>query len=174
MSGTKSSTRKLQDVGRLEGANPSLLRRDGRLATLPDADLERVARGSECQLIPAGNIVFTQDDGADAIYLLLDGAVRLERRAANGEMAGHRIVGPNASFGDDALLGAPGRYFSASTEAVSVVIRTPMSLIREVLAANPEIAQAWIHAVSSDLERRGHRMTRPLLDITNPAFPDAA
>lgn len=174
MSRTKISTRTLNSVERLAGASPSLLRGDTRLARLPDAELERVARGSECQLIPAGNVVFTQDDGNDAVYLLLDGAVRLERRGPNGQMYKHRIAGPNASFGDDALLGAPGRYFSASTESASIVIRTPLTLIREVLAANPEIAQAWIHAVSTDLERRGHSMTRPLLDITSPAFPDAA
>lgn len=168
------STRKLQAVGRMEGVNPSLLRCYSRLGGLPETLLERVARGSECQLIPAGNTIYTQDDGADAVYLLLDGGIRLEHRETDGGVVKFHVVGPHASFGDVALLGEPRRYYTANTDATSIVIRTPLALLREALIANPELAQAWIHAVTSDLERRGHMLARSARhDITSPAY-DAA
>jgi CRP-like cAMP-binding protein len=174
MSVAKISTRKVHDVGRSDGVSPLLLRRFSRLAGMPDATLERVARGSECLLIPAGSTIFTQDDGADAVYLLLDGEIRLEHEEMDGDVVKYRVFGPHATFGDTALLGEPRCYYTANTDAASVIIRTPLSLLRDALAANPEIAQAWIHAVSADMERRGHRMAAPAPGIAVPAFPDAA
>lgn len=174
MSVAKMSTRKLQDVGRAEGVNPSLLRCTVRFGRMPEALLERVARGSECLLIPAGNTIYTQDDGADAVYLLLDGGVRLEHRETDGGVVKFHVVGPHASFGDVSLLGEPRRYYTASTDARSIVIRTPLALLREALIANPELAEAWIHAVTSDLDRRGHVLAHSARHaITSPAY-DAA
>ena len=177
MSVAKMSTRntKLRSVKRVAGVSPTLLRRFSRLGSLPNADLERVARGSECQLIPAGNTVFAQDDGADAVYLLLDGEIRLERRDSDGDAVRHRVVGPFASFGDVALLGEPDRYYTANAGAPSIVIRTPLSLLREALAKDPNLAQAWIHAVTTDLQRRERRLADSVMqNIASPAFFDAA
>ena len=177
MSVTKMSTRKHKNAGRLQGVSPTLLRRFTRLGELPNAMIQRVAQGSECQLIPAGNTIFTQDDDADAVYLLLDGKVELERRE-KGDVHRHRVVGPFMSFGDVALLGAADRYYTANTSAASVVIRTPLSLLREALASNPELALAWIHAVTIDMQRRERSMAESadlvLAGIDSPAFPDAA
>jgi len=174
MNVAKLSNRKLH-VGRIEGVNPSLLRQTARLGGMPDALLERVARGSECQLIPAGYTVFTQDDGADAVFLLLDGKVSLERRDMDGDVVKFQVYGPDAAFGDVALLGQPQRYFSASTEAASIVIRTPLTLLREALAANPQLAEAWIHAVTADLNRRGRDLAVTVpIGLAAPSVPDAA
>lgn len=177
MSVAKMSTgnTKLRSVKRVAGVSPTLMRRFSRLGGLPNANLERVARGSECQLIPAGNTIFTQDDGADAVYMLLDGKIRLERRETNGDVMRHWVVGPFASFGDIALLGEPGRYYTANTRSASVVIRTPLSLLREALAIDPNLAQAWIHAVTTDLQRRERRLADSVLQsIASPAFFNAA
>jgi len=154
---------------------PALLQMYSRLSGLPTAKLERIAHGSEYQLIPAGNTIFRQDDDADAVYLLLDGEVDLERRNGNGEAVHCRVFGPYESFGDVALLGEASRFYTANASSQSIVIRTPVSLIREVLATNPELAQAWIHAVSTDLRRRQRALAASLEEhIDRPAFFDAA
>ena len=177
MSKGMTSTRNYKPVAveRIEGARPSLLRLYSRLGVLPNANLERVARGSECQLIPAGNTIFRQAEDADAVYLLLDGEIRLEHRNKNGEAIMHRVFGPYETFGDVALLGEESRYYTANTSSVSVVIRTPLSLLREVLATDPNLATAWIHAVGTDLQRRERRLADSVAQhIANPAFFDAA
>ena len=154
---------------------PALLQKYSRLSGLPTAKLERIAAGSECQLIPAGNAIFRQNDDADAVYLLLDGAVDLEHRNENGEAVHCRVFGPYESFGDVALLGEARRFYSANTSSQSVVLRTPVSLIREVLATNPALAEAWIHAVSTDLQRRQRELAASIEEhIVSPAFFDAA
>ena len=160
--------------GRVEGVNPSLLRRYSQLGGLKKAPLERLARGSECQLIPAGNTVYSQNDNADAVYMLLDGEVELQHRDEHGDVAFYRVAGPRGTFGDIALLGAAGRYFTANTESASVVIRTPLSLLLEVLATDPNLAQAWIHAVTTDQMRRERKMASTVLQTISSAFPDAA
>ncbi len=154
---------------------PALLQMNSRLSGLPTAKLERIAEGSEYQLIPAGNTIFRQDDDADAVYLLLDGEVDLEHRTENGEAVHCHVFGPYESFGDVALLGEPNRFYSANTSSQSIVLRTPVSLIREVLATNPELAQAWIHAVGTDLQRRQRELAGSIEEhIARPAFFDAA
>ncbi len=172
---TSTRNNKLATAERIGGARPALLRLYSRLGVLPNANLERIAQGSECQLIPAGNTIFRQEEDADAVYLLLDGEVRLEHRNKRGEAVMHRVFGPYDSFGDVALLGEGSRYYTANTSSVSVVIRTPLSLLREVLATDPNLATAWIHAVSTDLQRRERRLADSVAQhIVNPAFFDAA
>ena len=154
---------------------PALLQMYSRLSGLPTAKLERIAQGSECQLIPAGNTIFRQDDDAGVVYLLLDGEVDLEHRDENGEAVHCRVFGPCESFGDVVLLGEVNRFYTANTSSQSIVIRTPVGLIREVLATNPELAQAWIHAVSTDLKRRQRALAASIEEhIVAPAFFDAA
>ncbi len=154
---------------------PALLQMYSRLSGLPPAKLERIAQGSECQLIPAGNTIFRQDEDADVVYLLLDGEVDLEHRDENGEAVHCRVFGPYESFGDVALLGEVNRFYTANASSQSVVIRTPVSLIREILATNPELAQAWIHAISTDLQRRQRALAASIEEhIASPAFFDAA
>lgn len=177
MSIAKLSTRstKLKNAERMEGVSPSLLRFYTPLGGLPKAELERVARGSECQLIPAGTNIFRQADEADCVFLLLDGEVRLEHREATGEAAVHRVFGPFDSFGNVVLLGEPGRYYTAEASSLSTVIRTPLDLLREALVTDPNLAQAWIHAVTTDLQRRERRMAESVSQfVGGPAFFDAA
>jgi CRP-like cAMP-binding protein len=174
MSVAKRGIRKVESIGRVEGVNPSLLRTYSQLGGLRKAQLEQLARGSECQLIPAGNTVYSQNDDADAVYMLLDGDVRLRHRNKRGEVSAYKVAGPRGTFGDIALLGAKGRYFTANTQSASIVIRTPIALLREVLATDPNLAQAWIHAVTTDQMRRECKIASTVLQGINPAFPDAA
>lgn len=168
-------TPRFEPEHQIEGISPSILQSYSRLGGLPNAKLGRLAQRSECQLVPAGNTIFRQDDEADAVYMVLDGAIDLERREVDGYAAAHRVFGPFASFGDVALLGESSRFYTANTYSKSVVIRTPISLLREVLATNPELAQAWIQAVSAELERQQRRLNDSIQQhIASPAFFDAA
>jgi CRP/FNR family transcriptional regulator len=171
-----TSSRSIRSISaeRVEATRPPLLRLYTKLGSLSDADLDRVARASETQLIPAGNTIFRQEDEADAVYLLLDGEISLEHHNGEGRPAMHRVFGPYESFGDLALLDEPRRYFTARASSPSIVIRTPLTLLREVLASNPDLAEAWIHAVSADLERRGHSFKAPAAAVKRPAYTDAA
>ena len=116
--------------------------------------------------------VFIPPAHMDALF---DGEIRLEHRNRNGEAVMHRVFGPYESFGDVALLGEGSRYYTANTSSLSIVIRTPLSLLREVLATDPNLATAWIHAVSTDLQRRERRLADSVAQhIAHPAFFDAA
>lgn len=167
--------RRFEPAERIEGVSASLLQTHSRLGGLPSAKLARLAQRSECQLIPAGNTIFRQHDDADAVYMLLDGSIELERREADGYASTHSVYGPFASFGDVALIGESSRYYTANANSESIVIRTPMGVLREVLAANPDLARAWIQAVSAELQRQQRRLAGSIQQhIASPAFFDAA
>jgi MFS family permease len=71
-----------------------LLRAVPMLALLPEGSLERLAAASTVVRVPAGEIVFSEDDPGDRFYVIEDGEVEIEGRT----------FGPREYFGEIALL----------------------------------------------------------------------
>jgi CRP-like cAMP-binding protein len=71
----------------------------GLLAELDDAEFDHVARAAKLAHVPADTIVFRQGDEADRFFILVDGAVQVER---DEQLLA--TLGPGAFFGESALL----------------------------------------------------------------------
>ena len=71
----------------------------GMLAELDDAEFDAVARAAKLQHLDADATVFCQGDEADRFFILVDGAVEVER---DGTVLA--TLGPGAFFGESALL----------------------------------------------------------------------
>lgn len=86
----------------------------GMLAELTDGEFDQVARAAKLTHVTAGTVVFAQGDGADRFFVLVDGAVQVER---DGELLA--TLGPGAFFGESALLVQGRRSATVSTAADS-------------------------------------------------------
>jgi CRP-like cAMP-binding protein len=85
---------------RVDVPQPRLLPpRLGMLAELSDAEFDQVARAAKLAHVDDGTVVFHQGDEADRFFVLVDGAVEVER---DGEVLA--TLGPGAFFGESALL----------------------------------------------------------------------
>ncbi|MCW2924088.1 MAG: cyclic nucleotide-binding protein [Thermoleophilia bacterium] len=71
----------------------------GLLAQLAPGEFDAVARAAKLAMLEPGTVVFEQGDEADRFFILVDGAVQVER---DGELLA--TLGPGAFFGESALL----------------------------------------------------------------------
>ncbi len=86
----------------------------GMLAELSDEEFDAVARAAKLQHLAPDTIVFRQGDEADRFFILVDGAVEVERDGA--VLA---TLGPGAFFGESALLVKGRRSATITTVAAT-------------------------------------------------------
>lgn len=159
------------------GVNPLLLGNCSHLHELSTKALVGLSKLAECRLVHAEERLFAQGESADSVYLLLDGALELERFDEAGGHTSYDVVAPYASFGDVVLLGEEKRRYAARAKEDSVVLEIPLRPLVRVLGANPAQALAWRGAVMARLHRmepqRAGHFAWKILDKIAGAF-DAA
>lgn len=115
---------------------------------LSPSALRSLLAGTRVRTVPAGTMLFVQDEPADRFYVLLDGWVKLYRVSEDGAQAIVAVVIPGETFAEGAIF-ASGR-FPVCAEAVSEV--RVLTLGRDglwrSLAADPEIAFAMLGSLS--------------------------
>lgn len=101
--------------------------------------------------IPAGQLIYSPEEPAAALFLLKSGRVRLFRISPEGKSLTLAIVEPGAVFGELALLG-PGTHDSFA-EALddSVIWSLSTRDVQEVLLANPRIARRLLGLIGQRL-----------------------
>lgn len=72
--------------------------------------------------VTAGDVVFSQDDPADALYLIQEGRVELVQRGPDGMFETLAMQGPGQVFGEEALLLNAPRAFGARADIDCVLI----------------------------------------------------
>lgn len=116
-----------------------------------------------------GEVLFREGDPGDAAYLLLDGAIEID--ASNRHL---RQVRPGEMFGEMAFFDGQARSGTATSLAVSRVVRVPYSAFDRLLQENFDVAKrlmAQLSRMVRELNRiattdpltgsfaRGHLMT---------------
>jgi CRP-like cAMP-binding protein len=138
--------------------SPSLPRmvppRLGLLADLDDSEFDEVARSAKLQHADPDLVVFSQGDAADRFFILVDGAVEVER---DGEVLA--TLGPGAFFGESALL-VKGRR-SATVTTVSETSLWSISY--------EAFDRAMSHHLLADAER-GAEAERRIAETPSHAF----
>ena len=126
------------------------------------------------RVVDKGQMVFWQDDPGEAMFVLLEGSVKLTVCSRDGElMELHRHDAP-ATFGELALLDGGPR--SASAEAVersTLLIVTRPELLR-LLRIDEQVAEALLRTLGAMVRRTTRQISdlaflaAKLLDLTGP------
>lgn len=118
---------------------------------VPAEQLAYLAAIAEETACDPGTRIYAEDDPADAMYLVLEGRVRLHR--AEVEVT---VCGPGQAFGTWALFDEEPRVMSATVldEAVEL-LRVDRSEFIEVLADNVEMTRAILRTVVRRLRSLG-------------------
>jgi CRP/FNR family transcriptional regulator, cyclic AMP receptor protein len=132
------------------------------------------------RVVDKGQMVFWQDDPGEAMFVLLEGSVKLVLVSRDGELVElHRHDAP-AIFGEVALLDGGRR--SASAEAVersTLLVVTRPELLR-LLRTDEQVAEALLSVLGAMVRRTTHqindlafldlqgRVAAKLLDLTEP------
>jgi CRP-like cAMP-binding protein len=123
-----------------------LLQQVDVFAEVPSEHLAVLAGAAEEQPLLAGDTVFREGERADALYLVLDGKVRLHQ----GD-TGILEAGAGEAFGTWALLDEEPRLCDATALEPTVLLRIDREDFIDLMSDHVQIAQGVIRAVSRRL-----------------------
>lgn len=118
--------------------------------------------------VPAGAVIATEGEQADALYLLARGRVRLSVRAATGDLELREIDGPT-HFGELGLLLARRTATSRAVTAADLW-RLPRRRFEQLVRERPDVGLAIAAALADVVDRR----SREHVGAPMPERPDAA
>ena len=135
------------------------------MSNIPDKTIQEIVRLAEKHTVPAGTLLFRQDEPGDRFYLIHSGKVRVYRVYDNGTESDLSVMGPGESFGEMALM--TGEPRSANVETIEETQLTVLAKDQfdKVLRDNPELSiqivkqlSAWIRRDEEKLEEEAlHR-----------------
>ncbi len=108
---------------------------------------------------PKDGWVFRKGDAVKAVFLVLEGEIRLSRFAKDGsEIALHRAG--RREFFAEAALNAPRYHCNAIASQASTLLAFPAAKVRALLAKDPEFARQWLALLARQLHAARARLER--------------
>jgi CRP/FNR family cyclic AMP-dependent transcriptional regulator len=130
-----------------------VLAQSGLFQGLPDESVESVAGRLETMTLPRGRVVFSEGEPGDSLYIVLQGKIKLSRRAVDGRENVIAVMGPSDQFGELSVFD-PGPRTATATAVTDVKLaRMPQSVLRPWLEAHPEISERLLHVLARRLRR---------------------
>lgn len=128
--------------------DPSIVDDVALFAHLSPPDRERVISVATDHHLDRGEILFHEGDAAQAIFVLLEGQMKLVRYSEKGRELLIHLVKPGQSFAEAALFGS-GTY-PATAEAIeaSRVLRLARETLVALVRADPELGLAMMASIA--------------------------
>ena len=120
--------------------------------TLPSEELAQIAEIAEEVPFGAGDPVFIEGETGDALYLVVEGAVKVHRGDKQLASLAVRDV-----FGEMAVLDSEPRSASVTVVDEAVLLKIGRDDFREILAERPEIALGVIKVLSRRLRETNRK-----------------
>jgi CRP-like cAMP-binding protein len=114
--------------------------------TLPSEELAQIAEIAEEQPMSAGDLVFAEGEPGDALFLIVEGTVKVHRGERELTRLGLRDV-----FGEMAVLDSEPRSASVTALEDSVVLKIDRDDFRDILVERPQIAMGVIKVLTRRL-----------------------
>ncbi|HRO13729.1 MAG TPA: Crp/Fnr family transcriptional regulator [Paracoccus sp. (in: a-proteobacteria)] len=129
-----------------------IARETALLSGIPTAMQQRILANAQTVRFETGQTVFVQGEEAAAVYIVVDGWVKLYRLAPSGAEAVVSVLTRGRSFGEAvALRGVP---YPVSAEAITdaVLIRIDGARLRQQMQEDPQLATALLAATFVHLQ----------------------
>ncbi|GKY89125.1 Crp/Fnr family transcriptional regulator [Sinisalibacter aestuarii] len=121
------------------------------LSTAPDSVVEVVLARASVTHWERGATIFSQDDPADAIHIVIDGWIKLYRIAPSGSEAVVGVFTKGQSFGEAVALQGTRYPVFAGTATDATVMRIEANELRKQLYNSPEVAISMLTATYAHL-----------------------
>jgi CRP/FNR family cyclic AMP-dependent transcriptional regulator len=87
----------------------------------------------------AGDIIFHEGDSGKALYVVLDGSVRISKRSNSGDKT-LALLGPGSHFGELALINQYARFASAFAEKETILLIMYKSYFDDLITGNSALS----------------------------------
>ncbi|WP_432832086.1 Crp/Fnr family transcriptional regulator [Dactylosporangium sp. CA-092794] len=129
------------------------LARSGLLQGVEPEAAEELAGNFEQVEIRRGEVLFTEDEPGDSLYIVLSGKIKLGRRSLDGRQNLLAIMGPGDMVGELALFDPGPRTATATAVVDSRVARLAKPSLRPWLTRRPEISEQLLRVLARRLRR---------------------
>ena len=123
--------------------------------------MEALFPASRNRALAAGHVLFRQGDGANHVFLIRQGRLRMRRHLASGDAITVHAGRAGELFAEAALFAAT-YHCDAQAAEPSVVASCAEDEVQRALAGSPALALAWIERVTRQLHA-----ARTLLELRN-------
>ncbi len=159
--------------------NDAYIRDIPLLARLPDEDVSLLAARGKARRFNAGTVIFQEGEAGDALYVVVDGRVRISRLSGAGSEATLALVGQGDCFGEFALLDSRPRSATATAMQPTRTFVVARDDFRDWIRERPEASLALLETLSLRLRRTDeavtdlmfldlpHRLAKQLLALAN-------
>ena len=126
----------------------------------PKIFLARVGSGRTVAEYRAGQVVFSQEEEADAIFYVQKGKVKLTVVSDTGKEAVISVLGDGEFFGEGCLAGQRVRFSTARTISECAIMRVEKSVFIRALNDEPAFSEMFV----AHLLSRNTRFEADLVD----------
>ena len=137
----------------LQGFTPGALRRVKILAEFSDAQLERLVRIVEMQRMPQWATVVKKGDHGEAMYLVLEGELRVRLLIA-GKESTLATLGPGDFFGEISLFDSGPRSADVVANLTSTLLKVSATSFAALREEAPDVATALLVPIVRTLTAR--------------------
>lgn len=135
-----------------------MLRRIPLFAGLPAEQRAHLAGAAHERRYPKGALVFSAGEPGEAVYVVLDGRVKVYRLSPDGHEQLMGLFGPHEPFGLVAALDRSPYPATAETTEESRLLALRTSELQGLMAANPPAFAALLREVGQRLRRAQGRV----------------
>ncbi len=135
------------------GVDPRALRRVKILGAMTDEQLERFARFVEIERVPQWSVVVKQGNPGDAMYLILEGELRV-RINVMGKETILTTLGTGEFFGDISLFDQGPRSADVVANTDSQVVKISADAFDQLAQEEPDLATPFLRAIGRTLSAR--------------------
>ena len=137
----------------LTSAERDTARRSPLLASLSESSETRLLEGARAQNAQAGQIIIQQDEPAEALFIVLEGWVKLYRMAPSGTEAVVATLRDGQSFGETSALCQQSYLTSAAAISPARLLRLDAGHVHRLLHSEPVLATSMLTPAFVHLEQ---------------------
>jgi CRP-like cAMP-binding protein len=146
----------------MSNLKPAHLRRIKSLASLTDSQLESFLDYVALIECPHSGRIVTEGQKGDAMFLVLEGELRVYAKQKSGEVMFLRILSAGDAFGEVALLTEGQRTASIEAMKQSLLIKISAASLQKLMADEPGLAAQFLFRLARTLGRQLGELTTRL------------
>ncbi len=136
-------------------------------AALTDAELDRVIEASSDLDLVRGDVLFKEDEAADALFVVESGRVAIGNRSIDGRESMVALMESGDLFGEMSLFDGTGRSADARALEPSMVLSVPFQPLRDILDDRPALLWEVVKMLSGRLRHMDAALADAFfLDVT--------
>lgn len=132
----------------------------GRFIDLSEENIQEIQKNSMCKRYERGAVLFTEEDEADGLYIIVQGYVKVYQTSESGKEKTLAIVTVGEVIGEMAAFGQHFRSASVKAMEATEVVYIPQQRFEGLLTKMPALSLKITEIVTERLRRTNRQIAQ--------------